>query len=150
MKKRSFVFLTAAAAAAIGLAGCGSADNASNSAGNTMANGNSNIIVNIPPDQVPPEFSNKPINVDRNSIPGFNTNTQMRKVPDDVSPAPGIPSANELRKSMKKNVQAPGIPSAEELKKQAAQKPASNTSSVTTGSANTKADVTGARPSSKP
>lgn len=147
MKKISFVLLTAAAAAVIGLAGCSTADNTANSAGNAMANGNSNIIVNIPPDQVPPEFSNKPINADQNSIPGFNANTQMRKVPDDVSPAPGIPSANELRKNMNKNVEAPGIPSAEELKKQAAQKPTSN---VATGTSDAKPATRGARPSSKP
>jgi len=141
MKKRSIVFLMTAAA--VGLAGCGSAGN-TNSTGNAMANGNSNIIVNIPPDQVPPEFSNKPINADQNSIPGFNTNSQMRKVPDDVSPAPGIPSANELRKNMNKNVQAPGIPNAEELrKKQAANEPSAKpAANVATGSRET-----GARPS---
>jgi hypothetical protein len=150
MNKRSIVFLMAAAAA-VGLAGCGSAGDSTNSSGNAMANGNSNIIVNIPPDQVPPEFSNKPINADQNSIPGFNTNTQMRKVPDDVSPAPGIPSANEIKKNMNKNVKAPGIPSEEELrKKQAANEPGAKTASnVATGSRETKA-AEGARPSSKP
>jgi len=102
--------------ASIGLAGCGSAVETNSNA--NASNTNSNRFVNMNANDLPEGFSNKPVNINANSVEGINTNTKMQKVPDDVSPAPGIPSANELKKDMKKGtVPTPGIPANTEMKR---------------------------------
>ncbi len=112
MKKQTVLIFTLAAS--IGLAGCGSAVETNSNA----ANANSNTFVNMNANELPEGFSNKPLNINANSVEGINANTKMEKVPDDVSPAPGIPSANELKKQMKKGTTpTPGIPANPEMKK---------------------------------
>ncbi len=124
MKKYIGIILTLFAS--IGLAACGSAVETNSNA--NAANANSNSFVNMNANELPEGFSNKPVNIDTNSVEGINSNSKMEKVPDDVSPAPGIPSANDLKKQMKKGATpTPGIPSQDELKKQMS-KPAANVS----------------------
>jgi len=128
-KQTALIFILTAA---IGLAGCGSAVETNSNSNAANANVNSNSFTNMNVNELPEGFSNKPLNVDGNSVEGINANTKIEKVPDDVSPAPGIPSANDLKKNMKKGTTpTPGIPANPEIKR------SSNSANVVSGSSET-------------
>ena len=87
-----------------------------NAPANSNAVSNLNTITNIPP-----EFSNRPIEPSGNSTPGIPDprNVNMNAVPKGTTPTPGIPDPKNVNKAVPKGATpTPGIPDPANVKKQ--------------------------------
>lgn len=108
MSKIAF-FILIAALAAINFA-CSGAETTNS---NNSANGQTIDGANLPP-----EFSNKPVNINGNTVPGIDPNNINVAPNPNGTPTPGIPAPGNMNVKPNPNgTPTPGIPSEKELKR---------------------------------
>ncbi len=101
-----------AAAAALS-AGCGSEP-----AANSNINQNANMVINVDPKDLPPEFQPSPIAPSGETTPGIPAPGEANIMKPGGTPTPGIPDPANINKPMKPGATpTPGIPSPDEIRK---------------------------------